>query len=317
MICCKDLRTFRNKRIEGGAMSTIYPTVAQAHERGSGLATDDPMTHYSDINANLDALLTAARPRLLRLARLQGIAPDIAEDVVQETVFTAWRRLSLLRRPDRFDAWLDGICRNLCRLQHREQRAAARRQVRLAATAADEWCAADEREVEVRDTLEGYGLEPTVADPVEDLSQDDLAGLLDRALGYLPDSVREVLEICCLERLPQRQAALQLGLTIGALEVRLHRARRRLCQVLSRDLRAEAEAFGLQLMKRQLAVGAKCANGASGAGAATCAASSSRWPTGELVCSSAAPPAGSGTARPCATSATLHLPLARAHLGLH
>jgi RNA polymerase sigma factor (sigma-70 family) len=234
-------------------MSTTHPPVAGADEQCVGFPNDDACTYYSGIKASLDALLLAARPRLLRLARLQGIAPDSAEDVVQETVVTAWRRLSFLRQPDRFDSWIDGICRNLCRLQHREQRAAARQQVSLAARFTDEGVAAEEYEYEnevvAKDTHDGYGygLDSTVSDPVEELSQDDLAALLDRALGYLPDSAREVLEICCLEGLPQREAALQLGLTIGALEVRLHRARRRLRLVLSRDLRAEAEAFGLTI----------------------------------------------------------------------
>jgi RNA polymerase sigma factor (sigma-70 family) len=230
-------------------MSTTHPPVAGADEECAGFPNDDACVHYSDINANLDALLLAARPRLLRLARLQGIAPESAEDVVQETIVTAWRRLSFLQQPDRFDAWIDGICRNLCRLHHREQRVAATQQVSLAARFTDEGVAADEYEYDVvaKDTRDGYGPESTMFDPVEELSQDELAALLDRALGYLPDSAREVLEICCLEGLPQREAALHFGVTIGALEVRLHRARRRLRQVLSRDLRAEAEAFGLAI----------------------------------------------------------------------
>lgn len=40
---------------------------------------------------------------------------------------------------------------------------------------------------------------------------------------------------------------MQLGLTIGALELRLHRARKQLRQVLNGELRADAESFGLAL----------------------------------------------------------------------
>ena len=44
---------------------------------------------------------------------------------------------------------------------------------------------------------------------------------------------------------PQREVAVQLGLTIGALELRLHRARKQLRQVLGGELRADAESLGL------------------------------------------------------------------------
>jgi hypothetical protein len=44
-----------------------------------------------------------------------------------------------------------------------------------------------------------------------------------------------------------------LGLTISALEARLHRARRQLRQILSGDLRADAEAFGLILSPEEAA----------------------------------------------------------------
>lgn len=54
--------------------------------------------------------------------------------------------------------------------------------------------------------------------------------LLERALGELSGKAREVVELCYLVELPQREAALRLGLTISALEARLHRARRQICQ---------------------------------------------------------------------------------------
>src|SRR5947199_318428 len=62
----------------------------------------------SVVNDNIDTLLTNARPRLLHLAHAQGVPPDAAEDVIQETLLEAWRHLDALRHPDRFDAWLNG-----------------------------------------------------------------------------------------------------------------------------------------------------------------------------------------------------------------
>ncbi|HZR39337.1 MAG TPA: sigma factor, partial [Ktedonobacteraceae bacterium] len=63
----------------------------------------------------VEEALASARPRLLRLATVRGVAPDAIDDVVQETLLEAWQYLDRLRSPEHFDAWLDGICRNICR----------------------------------------------------------------------------------------------------------------------------------------------------------------------------------------------------------
>lgn len=87
--------------------------------RGCAICQTGEARTHSGLNAQLEELLAAARPRLLRLARLNGIVGDRAEDVVQETCIEAWQHLEGLREPDRFAAWLDGICRNVCKRQLR------------------------------------------------------------------------------------------------------------------------------------------------------------------------------------------------------
>src|SRR5207248_7594045 len=87
--------------------------------------------------------------------------------------------------------------------------------------------------------------DPISFDPVEELCRQDMMLLLDRALGYLPDSTRKAVELHYLSELPQREAALQLGMTIHALEERLYRARRQLRQLLNNELRTDAVSFGL------------------------------------------------------------------------
>jgi RNA polymerase sigma-70 factor (ECF subfamily) len=182
--------------------------------------------------------LAAARPRLLRVARAQGVARDDADDVVQETLLIAWRRFDSLRSPSRFDAWLDGICYHLCQHYARRARAIAVRQVQLAGPTADD--------VQGNTAPEGL-TDPQAFDPAEELDRQDLETLLDRALGYLADNTREALELCYLAEVPQREAAARLSMTVSALEARLHRARRELRRLLSGELRAQAETFGLAL----------------------------------------------------------------------
>jgi RNA polymerase sigma factor (sigma-70 family) len=192
-----------------------------------------PHAHVT-LSANLNALLDEARPRLLRLARLHGSAADLVEDVAQETCLEAWRHLGRLREPERFASWLDGICRNVCRRQ----------------TSAMASHAHETRLGSVEDEANMAGvhlLDPLAFDPSEELERQDRHFLLDRALGHLSAGARELVELCYLAELPQREVAERLEMSLGALELKLHRARRRLRQVLSGALRADAEEFGLLL----------------------------------------------------------------------
>jgi RNA polymerase sigma factor (sigma-70 family) len=188
----------------------------------------------------LEAVIVAARPRLLRLARLRGVPPDAAEDVVQETLLEAWRCLDRLYDPTGIDRWLDEICRNVCRRYARKQ---ATEQRKLALTASS-----DDEEQRASESLTLDNLADSEADdPIEALNRQDMALLLDQALGLLPGNAREVVELCYLRELPQREATDRLGLSLSALEARLHRARRELRALFNGPLRREAEAFGLAL----------------------------------------------------------------------
>lgn len=184
--------------------------------------------------ALLGERIETARPRLLRLAQLNGIGLDEAEDVVQETYIEAWRNLDKLREPERFSAWLDGICRNICK-RHLHARAASLEMQELS-------------QREDNPDTEPFDLpDPLAIDPVEELERQDRQALLDRALGYLPANTRELITLCYLAEVPQREVAEQLQMSLGALELKLHRARRQLRQVLQGELRDSARAFGMLL----------------------------------------------------------------------
>lgn len=201
---------------------------------------------YSTLYASLrteviEHEMATARPRLLRQARAHGLPLDAAHEVVQETLLEAWCHLNVLSDPAGFQAWLNAICRNVCRRYGRAYYALAQREVPLgdAGMYNDGDGTDDSYSLEVPD--------PLAIDPVEELERHDRETVLDRALGYLAAPTREAVTLCYLAELPQREAAQQLGVTIAALEARLHRARRQLRQVLSGELRAQAEAAGLTL----------------------------------------------------------------------
>jgi RNA polymerase sigma-70 factor (ECF subfamily) len=164
------------------------------------------------------------------------VPSDSVEDVVQETLLEAWTHLDRLSVPEGFHLWLDEICRNVCRRQARKQL----KELQPSSPLED-----GDDEVAIS-PLSGIP-DPDVFDPIEALTREDVAVLLDRALGSLSGSAREMVELCYLAELPQREVAARLDLSLSALEARLHRARQHLRQVLNGPLRTDAEALGLTL----------------------------------------------------------------------
>jgi RNA polymerase sigma factor (sigma-70 family) len=187
--------------------------------------------------------LAEARPRLVRLARLRGVAADAVEDVVQETLLEAWTHLDRLYAPEGFHRWIDEICRNVCRRYARAQQGETARAASLFTSAEPEHEEAASSETPALLT----NLAAPAPDLIEALNQQDLTALLHRALNALPGSMREAVELSYLQAWPQRKVAAHLGLSISALEARLHRARGQMRQLLNGPLRTEAEAFGLAL----------------------------------------------------------------------
>ncbi len=194
---------------------------------------------YTTLTHDLEKLLVAAEPRLVRLAHAHGVPPDGVEDVVQETLVNAWQHLAYLRAPDRFEAWLNGICRNVSMRWTHAQGTTDRHQHTFSSLQPKQESDNETSAFDIPD--------PQTTDLAEELNRQDLALLLDRAMEHLPTTTRKALEMHYLAEMPQREVALQLGMTINALEVKLHRARRQLRQVLTSELRTEAESFGVTL----------------------------------------------------------------------
>ena len=187
---------------------------------------------------DLNSLLAEARPRLARLARLHGATADEAEDIAQETLLTAWRSLDRLRDSTRFDAWLDGICRNIGRRVARQR---ASEIARLAPTSEDTATSDQTASAALDEIASG------AADPLDELSRQELVALLDSALGHLNSAARDAVNLRYLADLPAGETAERLGLSLNALEARLSRARKQLRAALNGPLRERAVEFGLAL----------------------------------------------------------------------
>lgn len=205
-------------------------------ESDSATMPSTPAASSSPLVSELEELFSRAEPRLRRLARSQRVAPDAVDDVVQETLIVAWKSLEHLRDEARFVAWLDGICRNICLRYQRKQGVLRAHEASLTP---------DASQPDDESPALAHLADPNTFDPAEELTRQDMRALLDRALGYLSPASRVVVELHYLAETPQREVAAGLGLSLSALEARLHRARGQMLRAFSHELRAEALALGL------------------------------------------------------------------------
>ncbi|NUM45330.1 MAG: bifunctional nuclease family protein [Anaerolineales bacterium] len=147
--------------------------------------------------------------RLKRLLRaMLGNRPE-TDDLYQETVLRAYLNLDKLRDPARFGAWIYSIAVNLARTQRRTF--------------------SPEVAWESYPHAEPDGIQVS---PEACLIQRETAIRIRRAVADLPEAEREAVVLVYLEGLPHQDVAHQLGASLSAVKVRVHRGRNRLRQVL-------------------------------------------------------------------------------------
>lgn len=137
-----------------------------------------------------------------------------AEDATQEALISVWRRLSSLRDPDRFDAWLGRITVNACRMVLRRRRSRSQAIVALSTTGTTE-----PRD----DAASEFDARAVSSDA------------FDRAFDRLPIDQRAILVLHHREELPIAEVAARLGIPEGTVKSRLHAARAALERSLGRE----------------------------------------------------------------------------------
>jgi RNA polymerase sigma-70 factor (ECF subfamily) len=132
-------------------------------------------------------------------------SPDDAADILQNSFIKAYQHLGEVR--GRFDAWVFRIVANGCK----------------------DWLKNIRRthlSYEEDDQPSGYET------PDEELDRGELRGDLDRALAALPASLREAFVMKHVEGRSYEDMAEMLETTVGALKMRVHRAREALQRLL-------------------------------------------------------------------------------------
>lgn len=156
--------------------------------------TDDLAAARGGDRAALERVLAYSRQDLRRYAEHHCVINDV-EDAVQESLFTASRRLRDLRELESFTSWLFRIVKRECNRLKRALRSLWHEPI-----------------------TEDIAL-PCHAAPAA-LGQDVAA-----ALARLPPHYREIVLLRDLEGLSLAEIAARLGLSVEATKARLHRAR--------------------------------------------------------------------------------------------
>jgi RNA polymerase sigma-70 factor (ECF subfamily) len=172
-----------------------------------------------------DALVGRTYVETFSLAcRLVGDEHD-ARDVVQESYLRAYRGLRRFRGEAQFTTWLYRITAN-CASTHLGRRSRHRH---------------EELDDEIAEGHAGGATDPEAAAEAGDLRQ-----RLQLALSSLPPRLRAVVVLRDVYDLPHEAIAAELGISVSAAKVRLHRARRRLRSELfmTPDGEADADAIG-------------------------------------------------------------------------
>jgi RNA polymerase sigma-70 factor (ECF subfamily) len=136
-----------------------------------------------------------------------------ARDAAQECFVRAYAAVSTFDASQPFAPWVLRIARNHC-LDLLRRRTPATQRLEL--------------DAEVEDGVARELPDPEAVRGDDALERRQLAGLLERAVGDLPPSYREVVHLFHVEQLSYKEIAATLGVPIGTVMTWLHRARSKL-----------------------------------------------------------------------------------------
>lgn len=153
------------------------------------------------------------QPRAVRVALGMVGNGTAAQEVAQEAMLQAYLSLDRLREPERFASWLHGIVLNVGRSYLREEQ---RRNVTWAGLAS-----------------EPHASTPIAPDPAWVVEQRERERLILEAVHALSPANREATRLFYYEQLSLQEVARALGVSVGAVKVRLHQSRKQLREQLS------------------------------------------------------------------------------------
>jgi|SRR5579884_905548 len=146
-----------------------------------------------------------------------------AEDIAQEAILRAYRKLASFRGAAKFSTWLTAITLNEARTRLREEKRAA-------------FDSLDGNDPEKGDFTPAVLIDWREV-PLEALERQEVRALMQQAIAELPDAFRQVVVLRDMEEMSVNDTAEALGISVALVKVRLHRARLLLQKKLAPQLR--------------------------------------------------------------------------------
>ena len=172
-------------------------------------------------HASFELLMRRHNRRVFRAARAVLKRDDEAEDVMQDAYVRAYEHLADFRGDASFGTWV-------ARIAVHEAFARLRRERRFSSA--------------TRPTEEAIAMLPEPdRTPEQSVNDQQLRGVLERAIDALPDDFRAVFVLRAVEQMSGAEAAECLGIPEETVKTRLHRARLRLQESVVRSLDANRE----------------------------------------------------------------------------
>jgi len=163
-----------------------------------------------------------------------------AEDTMQDVLFGSLKYLANLQEPGELAAWLYTVTRNRCRRMRRKHPGSEGRNVSLDELMPNE----DELRALVQSSKDG---------PEHQFLRNERHDLLHSAVLRLPTALRLVLVLHDMEDLNSEEIARILGIQVGTVRVRLHRARLTVRKEMTRILKGlpeQPQSKGTSLIRR-------------------------------------------------------------------
>jgi RNA polymerase sigma-70 factor (ECF subfamily) len=202
------------------------------------MSADAGMQHIDGLRAQdpsaLETLMDRYSPRLYRVTFGITRSPGDAEEVVQDTFLTLFRKIDSFEGRSALGTWLYRVAANAALIKRRGKRA--------------------EVEVALEDYLPTFKtdghregdrsllLADWSATPERELLSGEAREIMEEGLALLPEHYRAILVLRDVEELSNEEVAEVLGESIASVKSRLHRARMALREVLTRRLHGRADA---------------------------------------------------------------------------
>lgn len=176
-------------------------------------------------SAAVDEILSRHEQKVFRFGlRMCGNEED-ARDVLQETLLAAFQNVKGFRGDAKLSTWLYQIARSFCLRSRRRTVGEPERVLPL-------------------ENLEAAAVPSEQAQPDAQAQAREIGAILQSAMLTLSDAHREALILRDVEGLSAEEAAGVIGIEVGALKSRLHRARMELREKLAGFLGREGELTG-------------------------------------------------------------------------